>query len=506
MAGVSPVELPLSRGRVALDLMFHVAVPLAETDACTRRFVRVNRAFCELAGRSEGQLLNLRTDDVIHPEDRDPDRELQAASLESGGERWRSQVRYVRPDGSVRWVVVRGAVIRGDGAPTAILLAEDVTVRKDTEERLQASEDLLRVAHELSLQAFTALKAVRGADGAIADFEWTYVNPAAGQILRHPPPALLGRRLLSVQPGNREAGLFDLYVRVVETGEPSERDIWYRGEGIDGWFRNSAVKLGDGVAVSFWDITEHKRADEQRERLYREACAASRAKDEFLATLSHELRTPLNAIVGWAQLLLGSNDAHLRQRGLEAIARNAAAQARLVEDILDVSRMVAGRLALDVSAVDVSQVVQAAVEAVRPTAEGKGLTLSVRYKAHPRVQADPLRLQQVFWNLLTNAVKFTQAGAVQVVVDAEGDQARVDVLDTGIGIGREFLPHVFDRFAQADGSSTRSYGGLGLGLAIVRHLVEAHAGTVSAASEGLGQGSVFTVRLPRDVNSPMLPF
>jgi two-component system CheB/CheR fusion protein len=487
--------------------MFHVGVPLAETEASTRRFVRVNRAFCTLVGRRERELIGLRTDDLIHRDDRDSDRELQAACLEGGGDRWRSEVRFVLPDGSLRWVQVRGAVIQGDeGPPTAILLAEDVTVRKDTEERLQASEDLLHAAHELSLQAFVSLRAVRGADGAITDFEWTYVNPAAGQILRHPPPALLGRRLLEVQPGNREAGLFDLYARVVETGEPSERDIWYGADGIEGWFRNSAVKLGDGVAVSFWDITEHKRAEDQRERLYREACAASRAKDEFLATLSHELRTPLNAIVGWAQLLLGSNDAHTRQRGLEAIARNAAAQTRLIEDILDVSRMVAGRLTLDVSPVDVSPVVQAAVEAVRPTAEGKGLTLSVRYKAHPRVQADPPRLQQVFWNLLANAVKFTEAGAVQVVVDEEGDQARVDVLDTGIGIAGEFLPHVFDRFAQADGSSTRAYGGLGLGLAIVRHLVEAHGGTVSVASEGPGQGSVFTVRLPRDVNSPMLPF
>jgi len=504
---VSPVELPLAKGRIALDLMFHVAVPLAEIDSATRRFVRVNRAFCGLTGRSKEELLALGLDDVVHPDDVPEVREAQATCVAGSGERWRSEVRCLLPDGALRWIEVKGAGIRVEtSSPRVIILAEDLTGRKAAEERLRTSEGLLRAAHELSLQAFTALKAVRGPDGAIVDFEWTYANRAAGEIIRHAPADLVGRRLLELQPGHREAGLFDLYVRVVQTGEPSERDIWYQAEGIDGWFRNSAVRLGDGVAVSFWDITEHKRAEAQRERLYQEACAANRAKDEFLATLSHELRTPLNAIVGWAQLLLGTDDPHTRQRGLEAIARNAAAQTRLIEDILDVSRMVAGRLSLDLSAVDLSPVVQAAVEAVRPTAEGKGLSLTVRYKAHPRVMADPLRLQQVFWNLLTNAVKFTQSGAVQVVVDEEGDQARVDVLDTGIGIGLEFLPHVFDSFAQADGSSTRAYGGLGLGLAIVWHLVEAHGGTVSATSAGLGQGSVFTVRLPRDVSSPMLPF
>ena len=505
MGAVVPhAELSITEGRPIVEAMFQLAAPLAEADLRTRRFVRVNPAFCALTGRSELDLCTLSADDITHPDDLAADLEAYRPCVTGDAQGWRSEKRYTRPDGSVRWVIVIGTLIRRDGIPwRTVTVVEDITARKEAEERTRASEALLRAAHELSLQAFTALKAVRSGSGEIVDFQWTYVNRAAGQIIRHAPADLVGRRLLDLQPGNREAGLFDDYVRVVETGEPRERDVWYQAEGIEGWFRNSVVRLDDGVAVSFWDITEHKRAEEQRERLYQEACAASRAKDEFLATLSHELRTPLNAIVGWAQLLLGTSEEQTRRRGLESIARNATAQARLIEDILDVSRMIAGRLTLDISPLDITPVVQSALETVRPAAEGKGISLTVRYRAHPSVSGDPLRLQQVLWNLLANAVKFTQAGGVHVLVDEEGDSARVDVLDTGIGIAPEFLPHVFDRFAQADASPTRAYSGLGLGLAIVRHIVEAHGGSVTAASEGVGQGSVFTVRLPRLLTESM---
>ncbi|HLL03971.1 MAG TPA: GAF domain-containing protein [Myxococcaceae bacterium] len=235
-------------------------------------------------------------------------------------------------------------------------------------------------------------------------------------------------------------------------------------------------------------------------RLMAESQAANRAKDEFLAVMSHELRTPLTAVLGWTQMLRGSkkNDATVREKGLEVIERNARSLAQLIEDVLDVSRILTGKLTLHRKAVELSGVVQAAVEVVRPRAEQKGLTLAVVLESgEGQVTGDPSRLQQVFWNLLVNAVKFTpEGGRVEVKVERGGDEWRVRVKDSGQGIRAEALPHLFERFWQADGSSTREHGGLGLGLAIVRHLVELHGGAVEAHSEGLGHGSTFTVRLP----------
>ncbi|WP_224240634.1 GAF domain-containing protein [Hyalangium gracile] len=234
-------------------------------------------------------------------------------------------------------------------------------------------------------------------------------------------------------------------------------------------------------------------------RLIAESQAANRAKDEFLAVMSHELRTPLTAVLGWTQMLRNrKDDAAVREKGLEVIERNARSLAQLIEDVLDVSRILTGKLTLHRKAVELTAVVQAAVEVVRPRAEQKNVTVSVEVAAGAgQVMGDPGRLQQVFWNLLVNAVKFTPAGGhVEVRVERGESEWRVRVKDTGQGIRAEALPHLFERFWQADGSSTREHGGLGLGLAIVRHLVELHGGEVEAESGGLGQGSTFTVRLP----------
>ena len=234
-------------------------------------------------------------------------------------------------------------------------------------------------------------------------------------------------------------------------------------------------------------------------RLYREAQEANRVKDEFLATLSHELRTPLTAILGWASMLRTSRfDEEATRRAVETIERNARAQRQIVEDVLDVSRIITGRLRIDVRPVELRSLVEAAVDGVRPAAEAKGVFLSTMLGRDVGVvSADPDRLQQVMWNLLSNAVKFTPAGGrVEVELRRADEQAVVNVRDTGQGIRPEFLPHVFDRFRQADQSTTRRHGGLGLGLAIVRHLVELHGGSVTAESEGEGRGSSFTVRLP----------
>jgi signal transduction histidine kinase/ActR/RegA family two-component response regulator len=232
--------------------------------------------------------------------------------------------------------------------------------------------------------------------------------------------------------------------------------------------------------------------------LYAEAQQANRAKDEFLATVSHELRTPLTGILLWVSRLLAKRDTASLDRGLAAIKRCGLLQAKLIDDILDVSRIVTGKFELPRKLVDVKSVATAAVQVVAPTAESKDITLDVRFDStDATVLGDAERLQQVFWNLLSNAVKFTPAGGhIRASVAIVDGCVEVAISDDGQGIEREFLPYVFDRFRQADNSTSRAHGGLGLGLAIVRHLVEMHAGTVRAESDGLGCGAKFIIRLP----------
>ncbi|MBD0372418.1 MAG: PAS domain S-box protein [Pyrinomonadaceae bacterium] len=234
-------------------------------------------------------------------------------------------------------------------------------------------------------------------------------------------------------------------------------------------------------------------------RLYRRAQEANRMKDEFLATLSHELRTPLTAILGWSSMLrAGQLDNETARRAFEAIERNAKSQRQIIEDLLDVSRIITGKLRLDLREVEPSLLIDSAIEAVRPAAEAKGVRIQkLTGTGVSHLTGDPSRLQQVFWNLLSNAVKFTPAGGrVQISLERKDSQLEIAVSDTGQGISAEFLPYVFDRFRQADSTTTRKHGGLGLGLAIVRHLVELHGGTVRAESAGVGQGATFTVTLP----------
>jgi PAS domain S-box-containing protein len=244
---------------------------------------------------------------------------------------------------------------------------------------------------------------------------------------------------------------------------------------------------------------EAERAAAEQERLYREAREASRLKDEFLATVSHELRTPLTAILGWAHMLRSGQFTDESAAGaFETIERNARAQAQLIEDLLDVSRAISGKLRIDVRAVEPDSFIGPAIEAIRPAAEAKGVRVQkVMDTGLVSVSGDPVRLQQVIWNLLANAIKFTpRGGRVQIRMERVNSHVEIAVSDTGAGIAPDFLPHVFDRFRQADMGTTRRHGGLGLGLAIVRHLVELHGGTVRAESPGEGQGSTFTVLLP----------
>jgi len=264
-------------------------------------------------------------------------------------------------------------------------------------------------------------------------------------------------------------------------------------------------------------VADLKRSEEERGQLLlreqharAEAAAANRMKDEFLATLSHELRTPLTALYGWACLLSETTFADdVANQAAKAIERNAKVQTQLINDLLDVSRIISGKLHLNVRPMDLSSVTEAAISVVRPAADAKSINLTY---SHPRVvraiSGDFARLQQVVWNLLSNAVKFTpEGGRIEVRLDYSDTQARLTVADDGKGITRDFLPHVFDRFRQADSSTTRQFGGLGLGLAIVRHLLELHGGTVNAESQGMNLGATFMASLPliaTDLESPSL--
>jgi signal transduction histidine kinase len=264
-------------------------------------------------------------------------------------------------------------------------------------------------------------------------------------------------------------------------------------------FTDEDLSLAEELARRAALVLDHTRLFEMARRERARAEMATRAKDEFLAVVSHELRTPLNAVLGWARVLRrGTPGPEMVGRGLEVIERNAAAQAQLIGDLLDVSRIITGNVRLEVGSVEVSGLVEMAVEAIRPAAAAKSIELGVHIDHEAGIiRGDPARLQQVVWNLLTNAVKFTpKHGHVTVRVARVASDVEIVVEDDGSGIDAELLPFVFERFRQGDGSTARTFGGLGLGLAIAMHLVELHGGTIAAASAGKGLGATFTVRIP----------
>lgn len=397
-----------------------------------------------------------------------------------------------------------------------------VDLFKKTEEVKRQAAELTAVNSELreSEERFRSLSASSPVGIFLTDVEGrcTYTNPRFQSICGLSLQESLGEAWLqSVHSEDRAQVQIDWLNWTLANREYSSE---FRVQTPDGILRQVHVRTSPmlsaqgellGHVGTLEDITNRKLAEEARAQVIREqaarieAEAANRMKDEFLATLSHELRTPLNSVLGWARLLrTRSFDEATIARALETIERNAQAQAQMIEDILDVSRIIRGKLQLNLRPITLIPVIEAAIEAVRPTAEAKSLQLeSYLDPSLERVIGDPDRLQQIIWNLLTNAIKFTpEEGKIEVRSLRVGSRVHIQVKDTGIGIQPEFIPFVFDRFRQADSTTTRSHGGLGLGLAIVRHLVELHHGKIYVESEGEGKGSTFTLELLLSNSSP----
>jgi PAS domain S-box-containing protein len=330
-------------------------------------------------------------------------------------------------------------------------------------------------------------------------------NAGAERIKGYTAKEIVGSHFSRFYPDSEvQSGKCELELEVAaRDGRFEDEGYRLRKDGTRFWANVVITALRDrqgalvGYAKVTRDLTERRKAEHERLMLAK-AQEANRVKDDFLATISHELRTPLSAILGWGQLLGGRVKDPYVEKGIATIRRNAEAQARIIEDVLDVARITSGKLRIETRPIDLTSIVRAGVDAMKPDAESKGLTLTVDVRLRSvLLLGDPTRLQQMLWNLLSNAVKFTPAGGrIDVSLDATPTHAHLTVSDTGSGIEPSFLPHVFERFSQADASSARRAGGLGLGLAIVRHLVELHGGQVNVESLGKDRGTSFSVVLP----------
>jgi PAS domain S-box-containing protein len=417
--------------------------------------------------------------------------------------------------GDERWwdAVVTPIRDRSGAVERLLCVARDVTGQKRHEEALRESEQRFRTLADAMPQIVWSTR---------ADGYHDYFNERWYEYTGMPRPHEPGGEFDAsgvgqgwnwknyLHPADVDQTL-TAWTHSLTTGEAYH--VQYRVRRQDGvyrWFMGRALPLRDSAgAIVRWfgtctDIQDEKRGEEERAQLLAseraarsEAERAARLKDEFVSTLSHELRTPLNAIMGWVGVLRQDARAENLDKGLTVIDRNLRRQSQMIDDLLDMSRIVSGKLRLDVHRVDMATVIEEAVSSALPAADAKAIRLTTVLGSAAVVQGDPGRLQQVVWNLVANAVKFTpRGGRVQVTLRKANSQVVVEVSDTGMGIAPEFLPHIFQRFRQADASATRAHGGLGLGLAIVKNLVEMHGGSVEASSEGPDRGSVFTVRLP----------
>ncbi len=463
----------------------------------------VNKAGERITGYHRLELLNQPIAAIVAPEYVEKMGEMLTRKVEGEG-LTAYDLEVVAKDGRRLTLEVGSRLIFNDGKAIGVQgMARDITERRRAEQALRESEERFAKAFNASPLVLTISSLTTGRLIAVNE---TFIN-----LSGYSREEAVGKTTAELGLWSKLRDREEEMQSVREMGQV--RNVEYRfrkrnGEELVGLLSAERIEIGGepSALTVIQDITDRKRAEEAREEALNhaqaarvEAEAANRAKDEFLATVSHELRTPLNAILGWSHILRTNKlDDSTAGRALETIERNAKAQAQLVEDILDVSRIITGKLRLDVLPVELPLVIESAINSVRPAIDAKGLRLETMLdpRAGP-VSGDPARLQQVVWNLLSNAVKFTEKGGrVQIRLERANSHIEITVSDTGRGIRTDFLPHVFDRFRQADSTSTRPHGGLGLGLAIVRHLVEMHGGAVEASSPGEGLGATFTVKLP----------
>jgi PAS domain S-box-containing protein len=404
-------------------------------------------------------------------------------------------------DGSIKDVVIDSSALFEEGRFIhSQCITRDITERKRADE-IQASLAAIVAASDDAIVGKTL-------DGIIRSW-----NAGAERLFGYTAAEAVGRSIELIVPAelrDEERSILARLGRGERITHFETRRVTKQGRRIDISLTVSPIRNSAGTIIGASkvarDISDRKRYEVERDLLLEseraartQAEQAGRLKDEFLATVSHELRTPLNGILGWAQLLKrGRQDEQSVAEGLDAIERSGRVQAQIIDDLLDMNRIVSGKLRLELQSTELAPIIEAALETVRPSAEAKNLRLQTMLSPRPgSISGDPTRLQQVVWNLLSNAVKFTPAGGtVRIALERIDSQVEISVTDSGIGIKSEFLPHVFERFRQADSSISRQHSGLGLGLAIVKQIVELHGGSVSAVSEGEGLGSTFRIRLP----------
>ncbi|HEX8145716.1 MAG TPA: PAS domain S-box protein [Pyrinomonadaceae bacterium] len=492
----------LRESEARLQLVADHAPVLITYCGADRRYRFVNEPYAERFGLRPSQVAGRPVEELLGPEAYAAIEPYVDAVLRGERPEYEVEVPYAHLGARHMWVAYAPEFDAGGGVTGFVSAILDITERKRAEAALRESEGRFAKAFESSPLALTITSLKTG--------RLLEVNETFTRLSGYAREEAVGRTTLELglwaEPADREAEL----ATVARHGRV--RDVEYRfrmkdGRELVGMLSAEQIEIaGERCALTvIEDVTERKRAEAERDQMLErektlraEAEQANRLKDEFLATVSHELRTPLTAIIGWAHMLeTGGIDQKTARHAVAVIRRNALQQRQIVEDILDVSRVITGKLRLESERVELTPVVQAALDTIAPAAEAKGLRLRSSLDPEAAVTGDVARLQQVVWNLLANAVKFTPAGGeVRARVERLLTHVRVEVSDTGQGIAPEFLPYAFDRFRQADMGTTRQHGGLGLGLAIVRHLVEAHGGSVRAYSAGEGLGSTFTVDLP----------
>jgi hypothetical protein len=471
-----------------------------------------NRGAERIKGYRASEIIGRHFSTFYPPEDiaaGKPERELVEAREHGRAEDegWR-----LRKDGTRFWASVVITALRDDDGNLVGFgkVTRDLTERRELEEELRHSEERFRTLVDSVTDYAICMLDPSG--------QVTTWNSGAQRMKGYRADEILGRNFEIFFPEEaRRAGKPKLELEIARRDGHFTEEGWrVRKDGTRFWANVvvAAIYAANGEHRGFAkvtrDLTAQRAAEEMErnllvaeagraaaERLAQQAAEANRVKDEFLATVSHELRTPLNAIVGWTKLLLQRNLDPAVARGIAVIDRNADAQAQLIDDILDVSRIITGKLRIELHPMDLRSVTKDAIDVVRPSADAKQISLQLVVESPDCLLiGDPARLRQVAWNLLSNAVKFTpKGGSITVTIRNWDSRVVLIVSDTGRGIGPDFLPYVFDRFKQEEGSTTRRIGGLGLGLALVRHIVELHGGIVEVASE-LGKGSTFTVTLP----------